>query len=144
MSMMSKTPCRLVRGGVLVALVIAAQGAVLAQAVVTNDPRLQAAAEAARRDTDPLLNGSPLAGELALLPSLDEAWDDYERCHWRDAFRTFAILADAGDPEAARMASAMARHGALLYQQNFEVASQRLESWRRVSQVRVSAAVASK
>ncbi len=144
MSMMSKTPCRLVRGGVLVALAIAAQGAVLAQVVVKNDPRLQAAAEAARRDTDPRLNGSPLAGDQVLLPSLDDAWVDYERCHWREAFQTFAILADAGDSEAARMALAMARHGALLYQQNFEVAAQRLESWRRVRQVRASAAVASK
>lgn len=141
--MMSKFSGRLFRGGVLVALVSAAQGTVFAQAV-TNDPRLQAAAEAARRDTDPQLNGSPLAGDQVLLPSLDDAWGDYERCHWREAFRTFAILADAGDPEAARMAAAMVRHGAQLYQQTFEVAAQRLDSWRRVSQVRASAAVASK
>ncbi|MFG6441471.1 hypothetical protein [Roseateles sp. LKC17W] len=141
--MMSKFRGRLIRSGVLVALALAAQGAVLAQAV-TSEPRLQAAAEAARRDTDPQLNGSPLAGDQASLPSLDDAWGDYERCHWREAFRTFAILADAGDPEAARMAVAMARYGALLYQQNFEVAAQRLDSWRRVSQVRASAAVASK
>jgi hypothetical protein len=141
--MSSKFPGRLVRGGVLVALAIAAQGTVLAQAV-TNDPMLQAAAEAARRDTDPQFNGSPLAAERALLPSLDEAWGDYERCHWREAFRTFAILADAGDPEAARMAVVMARHGSLLYQQNFEVAAQRLDSWRRVSQIRASAAVVSR
>lgn len=143
MNVMSKFRGRLVRSGLLVALALAAQGAVLAQAV-TNDPRLQAAAEAARRDTDPQLNGSPLAPEQVQLPSLDAAWSDYERCHWRDAFRTFAILADAGDPEAARMAVVMARHGSLLYQQNFEVAAQRLDSWRRVSQVRASAAVASK
>lgn len=143
MNMMSKFRGRLVRSGVLVAFALAAQGAVLAQAV-TNDPRLQAAAEAARRDTDPHLNGSPLAAEQAQLPSMAEAWGDYERCHWREAFRAFAILADAGDPEAARMAVAMARHGSLLYQQDFEVAAQRLDSWRRVSQARAAAAVASK
>ena len=143
MNMMSKFPGRLVRGSVLVALAIAAQGAALAQAATT-DARLQAAAEAARRDTDPRLNGSPLAGAQVLLPSLDDAWGDYERCHWREAFRTFATLADAGDPEAARMALSMARHGVRLYQQHFEVVAQRLDSWRQVSQVRASAALAAK
>jgi hypothetical protein len=109
---------------------------------------MQLAAEAARRDLDPSANGAigtqgmaGLAPELkpADSPTLDEAWVAYENCHWREAFETFATLADAGDLEAARMALSMVRHGSALYRQTFEISTERLSSWRRLGRVLATA-----
>lgn len=44
----------------------------------------------------------------------------YERNHWQEAYAALALLADAGHPEAARMALQMQRHGPVLYGMRFE------------------------
>jgi len=53
----------------------------------------------------------------------------YEACRWTQAFAQFALLADAGDPAAARIAAMMARQGPRLFGQSFEADPRRLARW---------------
>ena len=64
--------------------------------------------------------------------SFDNAMQAYERNHWQAAYAGFAALADAGDPEAARIATQMWRHGPALYRTSFEAKAQQLERWSRL------------
>ena len=57
------------------------------------------------------------------------AQDEYQACHWQQAFLAFAALADRGDADAARIALAMNRHGKSLYGVDFTVSQTRLQSW---------------
>jgi len=97
---------------------------------------LSDAATAARRDSDPSLNGV-LVGSLPPQASaaggshLNGAWEACERCHWQAAFGAFAAAADAGVPEAARMALAMVKHSSLLYREVFVVAAAQRGLWQR-------------
>lgn len=100
---------------------------------------LSDAATAARRDSDPSLNGRladslPPQASVAGGSHLTGAWEAYERCHWQAAFGAFAAAADAGVPEAARMALAMVKHGSLLYREVFVVSATQRGSWQRLVQ----------
>ncbi len=60
------------------------------------------------------------AGVAADAREIDAAHATYERGHWPEAYAGFARLADRGNPDAARIARLMLRHGARLYGQGFE------------------------
>jgi hypothetical protein len=70
---------------------------------------------------------------LAEEREFDRAMQQYENCHWQQAFESFSRLADEGDPQAARIAAQMVRYGLALYGQKFEVTAARLERWRVVA-----------
>jgi len=74
-----------------------------------------------------------LAGER----EFEHALQQYEDCHWQQAFESFSRLADAGDPQAARIAAQMVRYGVELYGQKFEATTVQLERWRVVALVAV-------
>ena len=60
----------------------------------------------------------------------DAAQEAYAAGHYRDAFETFAGLADQGHCDAARIASQMARWGQPLYAQTFQVSPERRRQWQ--------------
>src|SRR4051812_21753325 len=64
----------------------------------------QAAAAAERS------NAEPVAAD-----AFDRAHGAYDEGRWEAAYRTFAVLADGGNTEAARIAWLMHRHGPALY-----------------------------
>lgn len=77
-----------------------------------------------------------LAASLAVAQPLqaqtgdfDAAMTQYERGHHAQAFAQFAHLADAGHPEAARIAWLMQRHGERLYGQRFEATPWQQLAW---------------
>lgn len=55
------------------------------------------------------------------------ALEAYERNHWYAAFATFARLADAGHPAAARIAVLMWRNGPALYRTDFAASPAQVE-----------------
>lgn len=62
----------------------------------------------------------------------DAARDEYEIGHFGAAFAAFALLADEGHCEAARVAHQMVRYGRQLYAMDFSVAAPRLARWREL------------
>lgn len=64
---------------------------------------------------------------------LEQARAEYEVGHYATAFATFAVLADEGQCEAARIATEMARFGRTLYPVAFTVDAERLQRWQRTS-----------
>ena len=60
---------------------------------------------------------------------LDDAQLAYENCHWQEAFAAFAALADHGQPEAARIAVLMQRHGPALYHITFLADAEKVRRW---------------
>lgn len=73
--------------------------------------------------------------ENEALPTIDDARLLYERNQWRPAFEAYSRLADAGDPEAARVALMMSTHGPGLYGTVLPAGPQRIERWRRMTGV---------
>ncbi len=73
-----------------------------------------------------------LAGEAAAVPptSLEQAHEDYAAGRYRHAFEAYARLADAGDVEAARLATLMVRYGPDLHGEAFFVSADRARLWR--------------
>lgn len=63
-------------------------------------------------------------------PTLEHAHGDYAAGRYRPAFEAYARLADAGDVEAARIATLMVRHGAELYGEPISVPVERVRLWR--------------
>jgi len=59
----------------------------------------------------------------------EQAMVGYERQHFVAAFEALARLADAGHPEAARIALLMRAHGPRLFGQRFEVDPARRTAW---------------
>lgn len=75
------------------------------------------------------------AGAQTLAAPADEtafaaAQAAYEASHWAEAHAAFAALADRGDPESARIALQMWRHGRALYGRGFEVTPEQARRWR--------------
>lgn len=62
----------------------------------------------------------------------DAAQVDYEIGHFEQAFAAFAVLADEGHCDAARLAQQMLRYGRPLYAIEFKVAPERLVRWQRL------------
>ncbi len=54
----------------------------------------------------------------------------HDDCHWPEVFAAYARLADTGQPEAARIAAQMVRHGRALHGQSFDAAPERVARWR--------------
>lgn len=73
-------------------------------------------------------------------PALAQALELYASGQWPAAFERLAALADASDPEAARISLMMVRHGADLYKTRFEVAPERLRQWKQAVRERGDAA----
>ena len=73
------------------------------------------------------------AEELPSAPTasndLARAMANYERCDWVQAFNDLALLADAGNAEAARIALLMRAHGTRLFGHHFVVGALRSERW---------------
>ena len=61
------------------------------------------------------------------------AMADYQAGHWPEAYQGLAALADAGDPDAARLAGLMVRQGPLLYGQRFDASPERQAAWARLT-----------
>jgi hypothetical protein len=64
--------------------------------------------------------------------AFDAALIDYERNHWPQAFAALARLADAGHPEAARIAWQMWRYGGALYRHDFAASARQVQAWSRL------------
>lgn len=62
-----------------------------------------------------------------------EAMEHYDQCRWSPAYANFAILADSGHVESARIALLMARHGSKLFGGPREASPSQIERWRRLS-----------
>lgn len=71
----------------------------------------------------------PTAGAPAS-PSFEQAQERLEQGHYADAHRLFALLADCGHRESARLALQMRQDGARRYGMNFTVGPKRLARWR--------------
>ncbi len=61
------------------------------------------------------------------------AMADYQAGRWPEAYQGLAALADAGDPDAARLAALMVRQGPLLYGQRFDASPERQAAWARLT-----------
>ena len=70
---------------------------------------------------------SPAAG------SLEQAMSHYERCDWERAYDALASLADAGDPEGARLALLMRAHGTRLFGHVFRASPAQRAHWLEVA-----------
>lgn len=73
------------------------------------------------------------AGGSEADPPFERAVLAYERNHWDEAWAGFAVLADAGDPEAARIALLMQRHAKDLYGATWIVPPEWLQHWSCVA-----------
>ncbi len=62
-----------------------------------------------------------------------EAMRLMEDGRWRQAFAHLAELADAGQPQAARIALLLVRRGTLLFGGTFNASAQQRASWQRAS-----------
>ena len=72
--------------------------------------------------------GTPPLGK-----ALDPAMAHYERCDWAQAYGALVPLADAGDPDAARIALLMRAHGSRLFGHTFSASPTQREHWLAVA-----------
>lgn len=79
------------------------------------------------------LAGAQEAGVATTASLFEIAATDYERNHWHEAFAGFCMLADRGEPEAARIAVLMWRHGPLLYRTSFVARPEQLQRWTQLA-----------
>lgn len=61
----------------------------------------------------------------------DAALEAYERNHWVEAHAPLSALADAGHPEAARMALQMRQYGPALYGRELLASAGQVAQWKR-------------
>lgn len=61
--------------------------------------------------------------------AFEEAMAHYAHCDWERAFEAFAQLADAGHPEAARIALLMRAHGPRLFGHTFVAGLEQRQRW---------------
>lgn len=64
--------------------------------------------------------------------AFERAQEHYEAGHWAEAFEGFAILADCGHREAARIALQMRQFGPRLYGRAFMAGPRLLQRWRTI------------
>ncbi len=67
--------------------------------------------------------------EAAASTGLERAMVHFERCHWVQAFEELALLADAGHPDAARIALMMRTHGTRLFGHHFVAGAAQRDRW---------------
>jgi len=63
----------------------------------------------------------------------EHAINHFAHGHWSDAFDELVRLADAGDPEAARIAMLMAVRGPRLFGRTFPASSSQRKRWHEVA-----------
>jgi len=89
-----------------------------------------AATASAGAQTDP---SAERAGVGHARGALDEAQRAYEEGRWEAAYRAFAVLADLGDAEAARIAWLMHHHGLPLYRTVLPASDAQRLRWQHLS-----------
>ena len=77
-----------------------------------------------------LLIGSAAAAQDIAFP---DAVRDYQAGRWSAAYGRFTSLANAGDPDAARVALFMYRNGPLLYRTHWDASEDDIELWTRLA-----------
>ena len=77
----------------------------------------------------PLASAQPSAPAEAATVHFDVAMQYLERCQWPQAFQRFAVLADAGHDQAARIALLMQAHGTRLFGGRYTAEASRRERW---------------
>lgn len=70
------------------------------------------------------------ASAAPAVSNFEQAQQQLERGNYADAHRRFALLADCGHRESARIALQMRQHGPQLYGMNFTVGPKQLARWR--------------
>jgi hypothetical protein len=70
---------------------------------------------------------------LAQVPSLGTAMIDYRTGNWSAAYGQLLTLANNGNPEAARLALHMWRHGPELYASRWDATEDEVDLWARLS-----------
>jgi hypothetical protein len=71
--------------------------------------------------------------DVSATPTLEQAMICYERCDWDRAYAALAALAEAGNPEGARMALLMRAHGSRLFGHVFEASPAQRAHWLEVA-----------
>ncbi len=69
----------------------------------------------------------------APLVAFGEVMNLYRDCRWAAAYGRFAILADAGHAESARVALLMLWHGPRLYGSEWSAPRAQIERWSRLA-----------
>lgn len=64
----------------------------------------------------------------------EEALQLLERSLWHESFRQLAELADAGHPQAARIALLMVARGSVLFGGSFIASEPQRRAWRRLAE----------
>ncbi len=75
---------------------------------------------------------APFANDPA--HAFDEAMRLIEHGRWQPAFTRLAALADAGHPQAARIAMIFVRRGASLFGGRFTATARQREGWQRAGE----------
>ena len=71
------------------------------------------------------------SGPSSSSPQYRDAMAAYQAEQWPQAYEALATLADAGNPDAARVAALMARQGPYLFGQTFKADAERLARWEQ-------------
>lgn len=61
--------------------------------------------------------------------AFNDAMAQYSDCRWADAYSRFAVLAEQGHAEAARIALLMLRHGPALYRHEWSGSPAQVTRW---------------
>ena len=65
--------------------------------------------------------------------AFNRAMDQHKQGHWSDTYRRFSELADEGDPEAARIALLMFRHGSKMYGGDCGASQAQIHQWTKLA-----------
>ena len=74
--------------------------------------------------------------------TFDRAIEHLAHGRWTEAYDLLASLADAGDPEAARVAMLMAMRGPRLFGRSFAATSSRRRRWQAAAKARAGEPIA--
>ncbi len=67
------------------------------------------------------------------------AMAQYRQGRWSAAYGRFCRLADQGNPEAARIALVMLRHGVTMYGTNWSASQPQIDHWMKLAQLPMAA-----
>ncbi len=74
--------------------------------------------------------------------SFEAAMQLYIDCRWAAAYGRFALLADAGHAESARIALLMLRHGPRLYGSSWSASAEQIGHWSHIGRLSMPTLVA--
>jgi len=73
---------------------------------------------------------APASADAAIAEvAFNDAMAQYSDCRWADAYSRFAVLAEQGHAEAARIALLMLRHGPSLYRHEWTGSPAQVAQW---------------